>query len=216
MLNVSVLCSTISHPSLLLLARPLSHVNSNGRAFHQAPHVQGKWHAISGLVQYLLSRIFPTPPFHHLIASQSQPPCKAASTDWKRTTNMHLITVIALFFLHFGVSAARHLHRHRSYGPTTATTVLATTTVTETVGPTSMASSFPAEAYTVVAIRPDAPFHLSPVNAASFNFTLGGAAATYCPNPPTECPAGNVTAFYGSGAMVGNISSSRIHQLTLP
>ena len=129
---------------------------------------------------------------------------------------MHLITFIALFLLHFGVSAARHRHQHRSYGPATTTTVLATTTVTETVGPTSTTSSFPAEAYTVVAIRPDAPFHLFPMNAASFNFTLGGAPATYCPNSPTECPAGNVTAFYGSGAMVSNMSSSRIHQLTFP
>lgn len=80
---------------------------------------------------------------------------------------------------------------------------MATITVTETVGPTSTASnSFPAEAYTVVAVRPDAPFHLFPMNAAGFNFTLGGAAAAYCPNTPTECPSGNVTAFYGSGAMV--------------
>lgn len=118
---------------------------------------------------------------------------------------MHLLNFIALLFVQYGVSAARYRHQLRSYGPATTTTVTITATLTKTVGPTSTALSFPAEAYTVIAIRPDAPFHFFPINAAGLNFTLGGAPAIYCPNVPTQCPAGNVTAFYGSGAMVSDL-----------
>ena len=119
---------------------------------------------------------------------------------------MHLFALLAFFLFHFGTSAIRHRHQHRSYGPPTTTTVSITTTVTETLSGTLTAmAGFPPSPYIVVAVRSGAPFHLLPMNAAGFNFTLGGFPATYCPNTPDQCPNGNVTALYGSGAMVSII-----------
>ena len=130
---------------------------------------------------------------------------------------MHRFALLAFFLLHFGVSAARNRHQQRSYGPATTTTVSITITVTETVSPTSTAMEmFPPRPYTVIAVRSGAPFHLLPINAAGFNFTLGDSPAIYCPNTPAECPNGNVTALYGSGAMVSVIYFILLRTLTSP
>lgn len=159
----------------------------------------------SSCVHHPVLHLIALPLYHHFRASQTPFACTAASSACEII--MHLFAIIALVLLHFGVASARYRHQHRSYGPATTTTITITTTVTDVVGPTSAAlGSFPPTAYTVIASRPDAPFHLLPLNAAGFNFTLGGSPAIYCPNVPMECPAGNVTAFYGSGTMVSDMS----------
>ena len=126
---------------------------------------------------------------------------------------MYLRNFISTFILPLTVSAARHRHQHRSFGPPTTTTVTVTDTVTENIAPslstvtsgnsTSTApSNVPTGPYTAVAIRSGSPFHLLAITAAGLNFTLGGAPATYCPSTIEQCPSGNSTAFLGYGAMV--------------